>query len=69
MNSGKLIGISAFLTVLVLLGIADGLAIYHVWKGWFPEWQGFNQMPGSLFNADTGIFTLAKFFVLDVSEV
>lgn len=36
LNSGKFLGISAFLLVLTLLGLADYLAIYHIWRGWFP---------------------------------
>jgi len=68
LNNGKLSGIAAFVLVLCLLGLADGLALYHVWKGWFPEWQGFTNMPASLFNSDIGILTIPEYFVLDVPE-
>lgn len=69
LNSGKAIGIASFLFVLVLLGLADYLALYHLWRGWFPEWQGFSNMPASLFASETGIATLPKFFVGDVPSV
>ena len=68
LNSGKSLGIVAFVTVLILLGIADGLAIFHIWKGWFPEWQGFNNMPASLFSSETGIATLPQYFVNDLPK-
>ena len=66
LNNGKLIGITAFVFVLVLLGIADWLAIYHIWKGWFPQWEGFNHVPQSLFDKDIGITTLPNYFIGDV---
>ena len=66
LNSGKFIGIVAFLTLLVILGVADYLAIYHAWKGWFPEWRGFSNMPASLFDGETGILTLPRYFVGDL---
>jgi hypothetical protein len=69
LNSGKLIGISAFFLVLVLLGIADYLAIYHIWRGWFPEWQGFSSMPGSFFSKEMGIFVLPEYFISDLPNV
>jgi hypothetical protein len=69
LNSGKLIGIAAFLLVLVLLGVADYLAIYHIWRGWFPEWQGFSNMPESLFSKEMGIFVLPEYFISDLPKL
>ena len=63
LNNGKILGLAAFFGVLVLLGIADWLAIFHIWRGWFPEWQGFSDLPGSLFDADTGLRVLPEYFV------
>ena len=66
LNGGKTTGIIAFGFVLVLLGVGDYLAIFHLWKGWFPEWLGFSDIPGSLFDKDIGIAVLPNFFVSDV---
>lgn len=69
LNNSKLLGVSAFVLVLVLLGFADYLAIYHLWKGFFPEWQGFSDMPSSLFDRDIGIFALSDNFVWEIPDV
>ena len=69
LNGGKSIGISAFVFLLALLGIGDALAIFHLWKGWFPEWQGFSDMPSSLFDQNIGITVLPNFFVGDVPPI
>eukprot|EP00531_Pseudo-nitzschia_arenysensis_P002571 CAMPEP_0116142898 /NCGR_PEP_ID=MMETSP0329-20121206/15155_1 /TAXON_ID=697910 /ORGANISM="Pseudo-nitzschia arenysensis, Strain B593" /LENGTH=311 /DNA_ID=CAMNT_0003638167 /DNA_START=52 /DNA_END=987 /DNA_ORIENTATION=- len=66
LNGGKSIGIAAFVFLLALLGIGDALAIFHLWKGWFPEWQGFSDMPASLFDKNIGVTVLPNFFVGDV---
>lgn len=66
LNGGKAIGITAFFFLLVLLGVGDWLAIFHLWKGWFPEWQGFSDVPSSLFDKDIGFAVLPDFFVGDV---
>ena len=66
LNGGKSLGIAAFVFLLALLGIGDALAIFHLWKGWFPEWQGFSDMPASLFDQNIGILVLPNFFVSDV---
>ncbi len=66
LNGGKSLGIAAFVFLLVLLGVGDALAIFHLWKGWFPEWQGFSDMPASLFDQNIGILVLPNFFVGDV---
>jgi len=36
---GKTIGVAAFVILLGLLGIADWFALYHLLRGWFPDWQ------------------------------
>jgi len=64
-NGSKTLGIASFVILLVLLGILDYLAIYHIWKGWFPMWEGFNNMPQSLFDASTGVQVLPEYFVND----
>ena len=69
LNGGKSLGIAAFVFLLVLLGVGDGLAVFHLWKGWFPEWQGFSDMPSSLFDQNTGIAVLPNFFVGDVPPI
>lgn len=69
LNGGKSLGIAAFVFLLALLGIGDALAIFHLWKGWFPEWQGFSDMPASLFDQNIGITVLPNFFVGDVPKI
>lgn len=69
LNGGKTLGIAAFVFLLVLLGIGDALAVFHLWKGWFPEWQGFSDMPASLFDKEIGVAVLPNFFVGDVPKI
>ena len=44
----KTIGVLALVILLSLLGAADYFALYHLFKGWFPEWSGSAGMPLSL---------------------
>ena len=69
LNGGKSLGIAAFVFLLILLGVGDALAIFHLWKGWFPEWQGFSDIPASLFDQNIGIAVLPNFFVGDVPPI
>jgi len=63
----KAVGLSAFFLLLGLLGLADYFTIFHLWHGWFPEWQGFDAMPGSLFD-ERGILSLPNYFYLGIPE-
>lgn len=44
----KSIGVSALVILLGLLGAADYFALFHLFKGWFPEWSGTAGLPLSL---------------------
>jgi len=63
---GKIIGISAFLILLAGLGVADGYAAYHGWKGWFPTWPGLNNFPFSFVSIDTGLLSIPKYYTWDM---
>lgn len=62
------VGVSALIILLGLLGFVDGFAVYHAWRGWFPEWQGFSNLPMSLFDKDIGVLTISNFWIEDVPE-
>lgn len=44
----KTIGVLALVILLSLLGSADYFAIFHLFHGWFPEWEGTARLPMSL---------------------
>lgn len=69
LNRSKVLGVTAFVLVLLLLGFADYLTIYHLWRGFFPEWQGFCNMPSSLFDGEIGVPSLSKYFVWEIPDV
>mmetsp|Transcript_24160 Transcript_24160/g.58374 ORF Transcript_24160/g.58374 Transcript_24160/m.58374 type:complete len:325 (+) Transcript_24160:75-1049(+) len=69
LNRSKVLGVSAFVFVLLLLGFVDYLTLYHLWRGFFPEWMGFDHMPASLFDGSIGIGVLPRYFVLTVPDV
>jgi len=69
LNRSKVLGLSAFIFVLLLLGFVDYLTIYHLWRGFFPEWNGFMNLPFSLFDREIGISVLPKFFVWEIPDI
>jgi len=69
LNGSKVLGVTAFVFVLLLLGFTDYLTIYHLWRGFFPEWHGFDHMPASLFDGSIGIGVLPRYFLLDIPDV
>lgn len=69
LNRSKVLGVTAFGFVLMLLGFADYLAIYHLWRGFFPEWQGFSDMPSSLLSSEIGIGALPNYFQWEIPDV
>jgi len=68
-NVGKLIGIGAFLFLLVLIGGADWFAFFHCWRGWFPLWPGLSAFPGSLFTSDGGITSIPNYWMSDIPDI
>lgn len=62
-NTGKLVGIAALVCLIGLIGGADYFAFYHGWHGWFPEWPGLDHFPSSLFEQDTGLMAISKYWV------
>ena len=64
----KTIGVAALVILLSILGVADFFTIYHLWHGWFPEWQGFSSMPMSLLD-ERGFGNLPACFVGDVPTI
>lgn len=68
LNRSKVLGLSAFIFVLSLLGFVDYLTIYHLWRGFFPEWNGFIDLPFSLLDEEIGISVLPKYFVWEIPE-
>jgi len=67
LNRSKVLGLSAFVFVLLLLGFVDYLTIYHLWRGFFPEWDGFMNLPFSLFDEEIGI--RPKYFVWEIPDI
>ena len=65
---GKTIGISALVILLGLIGMADYFALYHLLRGWFPDWQGLSDLPVSLFD-DRGVSNLMNCFIDDLPEL
>lgn len=61
----KLIGFSSIFTLLFLLGLADVVAFGHAKGGWFPNWPGLDDLPGSLFNPDTGLTKIPSYWLGD----
>jgi len=64
-TAGKAVGLSALVLLLILLGLADYFAFYHLFKGWFPGWTGFVEFPQSLFD-ERGLLALPSFFMADL---
>lgn len=65
---GKALGVSAFVILLGLLGVADYFALYHLLRGWFPDWQGLSELPSSLFD-DRGFSNLMNCFINDIPDM
>ena len=61
----KTIGVTALMFLLSLIGTADYFAVFHFIHGWFPEWSGTSQLPGSLFDFKN-LVELPHFFMNDV---
>jgi len=61
----KTIGVTALLFLLSLIGTADYFALYHFIHGWFPEWSGTSQLPGSLVDFQN-LVHLPDYFMNDV---
>ena len=64
----RTVGIAALVILLGLLGAADYFSVYHLWKGWFPLWPGFDHLPGSLFSMDSGLAAIPDYWVDDIPE-
>jgi len=64
----KTIGVTALLFLLSLIGTADYFALYHFIHGWFPEWSGTSQLPGSLLDFQN-LVHLPDYFMNDVPTV
>lgn len=65
----KLTGYASIAALLFLLGLADyeALAI-HLRQGYFPEWPGLDNLPGSLFDPETGLQAIPKYWISDPSS-
>merc|ERR1712238_67506 len=61
----KTIGVTALLFLLSLIGTADYFALHHFIHGWFPEWSGTSQLPGSLLDFQN-LVHLPDYFMNDV---
>jgi type IV secretory pathway VirB6-like protein len=62
----KLTSYLAIFTLLFLLGFADYEAffVYGV-EGWCPEWPGLDNLPGSLFDKETGLAAIPQYWLGD----
>lgn len=68
-NIGKVIGFTALIFLLSLIGGADWFAFYHGWKGWFPLWPGLSNFPASLVSPETGITAIPKYWLSDIPDI
>lgn len=65
----KFAGFASIATLLFLLALADYEAFaVHAFTGWFPDWPGFSDMPNSLFDPETGLRAIPKYWINDVSS-
>ena len=44
-------------------GVADYFAIYHLYRGWFPDWPGAQNFPWQLLDKDLGIMAIPKYWI------
>ena len=65
LRKSKALAVSAVLFLFVLLGLADYFALYHLYRGWFPEWPGAIDFPSALFDKDVGLFAIPKYWIGD----
>lgn len=65
LENSKLLSLAAILVLCIILGTADGLCLYHVWKGWFPAWPGGETFPSGMFDPETGISAIPKYWMGD----
>lgn len=57
-------GYAAIFALLFLLALADYEAFaVHLRMGWFPEWPGLSDPPGSLFNRETGLSAIPSYWL------
>lgn len=59
----KTLSASALFFLVSILGIADYFAIYHLYKGWFPDWPGFQNFPLQLFDAELGLAAIPQYWI------
>jgi hypothetical protein len=60
----KLRGYSAIIALLFLLALADWEAFFvHGRQGFFPEWPGLTDLPGSLFDPEIGLLAIPKYWL------
>jgi len=57
----KLQGFAAIIFLLFLLGLADTTAFSCASRGWFPDWPGTSNLPGSLI--DPGFWTIKEYWI------
>lgn len=64
--ASKLRGYAAItaLVFLMTLAVYQSLFVYFR-EGWFPEWPGLENLPGSLFDAETGLTAIPRYWLSD----
>ena len=58
----KLVGLTAIVALLFLLGLADVVAWGHAYDGWFPDWPGGKSFE-AFFNPETGPMTIPQYWI------
>lgn len=61
----KLASFSSIGTLLFLLGLAAAVCVEKFKDGWFPDWPGLDNVPASLFNPETGLTQIPKYWLGD----
>ncbi|GMI41649.1 hypothetical protein TeGR_g1719 [Tetraparma gracilis] len=62
-TAGPLLGAAALALLVVVVGLADYFAFYHLWRGWFPMWPGLGNLPASLLDPERGVAAIPKYWL------
>mmetsp|Transcript_21752 Transcript_21752/g.60457 ORF Transcript_21752/g.60457 Transcript_21752/m.60457 type:complete len:274 (-) Transcript_21752:196-1017(-) len=59
----KVLSYSAVLVLVLILGLADYFALYHLYKGWFPDWPAAVDFPWHVLDSEVGLLAIPKYWI------